>query len=250
MPKGNPKGKGVDVAKNPLQGKTPNQGKIGFYHLEDRVIALKQAGCTITEIQDTINTKYLTEPDQFLSRMSISRFLSKHMEDYKDLDQRYQNYTVNEYNELLDMLQYSEGQLEVAERTLADIRKAAKETRDFPLDKLEEVQKEVSQVKLGKSTMTVLEKLLDKARKGDRYVNPKDVTALMNATEKALARRQSILSDLVGIKEKIYSFIAMQQIISTIMQKVKDKDIELYAEIRNEFNSDPMIREAFKKIKQ
>lgn len=209
MPKGNPPGKGItNIEKNPLQGLP--QSKIEFYHLEDKVITLKRAGCTLQEIQDTINTKYLTEPDQFISIMSISRFLSKHFEDYKTTDQRYANFSLNEYNELLDMLQYSESQLEVAEKTLSDIRKGAKES--------------------------------------GMYANAKDIVALMNATEKSLARRQSILSDIVGIKDKIYNFIAMQQIVSTVMQKVKDKDILLYAEIKNEFNNDAKVSEYFKKI--
>lgn len=210
MPKGNPKGKApVAIETNPLQGMS-SQSKIEFYHLEDKVITLKRAGCTLQEIQDTINTKYLTEPDQFISIMSISRFLSKHFDDYKTTDQRYANFSLNEYNELLDMLQYSESQLEVAEKTLSDIRKEAKDT--------------------------------------GKYANAKDIVALMNATEKSLARRQSILSDIVGIKDKIYNFIAMQQIVSTVMQKVKDKDILLYAEIKNEFNNDAKVSEYFKKI--
>ena len=246
MPKGNPPGQGLqDYSKNPIHG--VGQSKIEFYNLQDVAIDLKKAGCSLQEIQEVINTKYLNGDDQFISIMSLSRWLSKNFDDYDSTDLRKSNVSINEYNELLDMASYSENQLEIAERTLKDIRQAAKETRSFGTNKVQIIKDHMKTVK-DKEVKEILTAVLKYMDSADTFANPKDVVALMNSTEKTLARRQSILSDIVKIKEKIFSFTAMQTIIATAMNKVKAKDVELYAEIKNEFNNDPMIAEAFKKI--
>lgn len=199
---------------NPLHGNS-TMSKVDFYQLGTIVRQLKESGCTLQQIQTEINTKYLTEESQFLSLMSLSRWIGKNMSNAKELDQRTSIATndvgISEYHELMEMIEYCNSQLELAEMSMNDIKKISRETR-LP-------------------------------------VNSKDVTNLINTTEKMIARKQALLASITQIKDKIYSWKAMNDIITIVTEKVKAKDLSLYGEIIHEIKSDPMLIEAYKKLK-
>lgn len=195
---------------NPLHGNS-TMSKIDHYQLGDIVRKLRESGCSLNEIQTEINTKYLTEENSFVSIMSLSRWINKNIDNSKDLDKRNSSYSIDEYQEYIEMLEYCNTQLEIAEVAMTDLKKSAKASGTF--------------------------------------VNAKDVTNLINSTQKMIAQKQAILAAIIVVKEKIYSFQAMNEIITIVTDKVKARDMTLYSEIISDIKNDPMLIAAYQKIR-
>ena len=196
---------------NPLHGNSTTS-KIDFYQLGDIVKSMRECGCTLDEIQTEINTKYLTEENQFVSKMSLSRWINKNIDNAKELDQRSnRDISINEYQELKEMIEYCDSQLEISELALHGLKEDSK-------------KKKVP-------------------------IRPGDITNIMNANEKTLARKQALLASITQIKEKMISWQTTFDIVNIILGKVKEKDLVLFAEIVGEIKTDPLLNQAFQSMK-
>lgn len=186
--------------------------KIDYYQLGDIVRKLRETGCTLEQIQTELNTKYLTEENQFVSIMSLSRWINKNIDNAKELDQRTnQEVDISEYQELLDMVKYCDSQLETSELTMHGLKKQAKEQK-IPM-------------------------------------SAKDVTNLMNCNEKILSRKQALLASITQVKEKMISWKTTFEIVNIILEKVREKDLVLFADISSEIKANPLLNQAFQSMK-
>ena len=193
----------------PLQG--INISRIDFYQIGDKVSKLRSSGATLQEITDEINQKYLPADAVPINAMTCSRWIKKNLSASDNVDQRQsEDYSCNEHQELLDMLQFINNQLEIAEGLLSDIRKEAKEKK---------------------------------------VTNGKEVRDVLFILEKLTARKQSILASLTEVKAKIYSFSNLNEIIRIALDIVKTKDMLLYADVIEEIKKNPSLVEAYRKIR-
>lgn len=223
--------------------------KIDYYNLGDKVLELRSKGFSITEITDYINTNLLKEPNQFVSRMSIHRYIQKHMKNPEEYDQRKTDpAAINELNELNDLLTYVDGQLEIAEGTLRDMKAASKARKGIDDEKIKELRAALKSCDMDTKYKKEFRDILDLFDDIDPYQNVKDITSVMNATEKALARKQSILANIIDWKSKVYTFMSLQKILTTTMNIVREKDITAYAEVKETFNNNPVIQQCFRYI--
>ena len=87
----------------------------------------------------------------------------------------------------------------------------------------------------------------EKLNAGERPTG--NIKDLVMAVERLYARKQALIGSIKNTQEKIYTFTAVQSIVSKIMDAVKIKNIDLYMEIKNEIINDPMMQECFRKIK-
>lgn len=223
--------------------------KIEFYNLGDKVLEMRRKGFSITEITDYLNTEILKEPKQFVSRMSVHRYIQKHMKHPEDYDQRKSSpAAINELNELNDLLSYVDGQLEIAENTMRDMKQASKARRGLDNEKMKRLKDAVKNSDMDAKDKRDLTSILELFDSIDPFQNVKDVTSLMNATEKSLGRKQSILANIIEWKSKVYTFMSLQRILTQTMNIVKEKDITAYTEVKETFNSDPIVQECFRYI--
>ena len=245
MPMSNPK-----TAKRSLTAVSSGNGsKVDYYNVGDKVLEMKKNGFSITEITDYCNTELLKEEGQYLSRMAVQRYIQKNLRAYKEFDQRKgENSTINELNELMEMLEYTEGQLDTLEKCLNDVNSSAKVRRGFTDDELSQLTLAVKSGTLDPSEQEKLLTMLEEYEKVSPFTSSKDITALVNSSEKTLARRQSILANIIQWKEKVLTFTSLQKVVSTLMTKVKERDVASYVDTMEEFDNDPVIQECFKHI--
>lgn len=209
--------------------------KIEHYHLGELVVNLRKNGCTLNDITNTINDKYLASEGAEISSMAVSRYLDKVPEALLETAVEKTNNSINEYNEYARMLSLTESQLEVLEKNQRALRgKAASAT-------VRQVSKIISELP-DKAARTLLGHCLS------IYINPsvKDSIALITASEKVIGRRQSLIGDMLQCKEKLFGYAQMQQLIDGIMKIVATSDLELYARICNEYSE--TIKAMFMKI--
>ena len=200
----------TSVTSNPLHG--INKPKIEIYGLQKEIIEMKKAGNSLKAIVDEMNTKYLTEENQFISVNSLSRWLRANMEDYEKYDQRNnQEVDISEYQEYLQMVEYCDLQLETCEIALHDLKKQAKENK-CPIP-------------------------------------AKDVTNLMNCNQKTLAQKQALLAAITSMKDRMINWKLTFDIVNIILEKVKERDLVLFSEIVNIVKSDPLMNQVFQSMK-
>ena len=225
-----------------------NGSKIDFYQIGDKVLELKVQGFSITEITDYCNTELLTEEGQFVSRMAVERYIQKNLKNYKELDKRRTPSQINELNEMYDMLEYADGQLEIIEQATKELKDSAAWRRGVSNKRIDELIKKAKSNDFDAADCETLVEILTNFKKVPPYNNARDVVALVNSSEKTLARRQSLLANIIQWKDKVYTFTALQKIVTTLMTKVKQRDVGAYVDVQKEFNADPLIQECIKYI--
>jgi hypothetical protein len=206
----NPHGKPpVPDGSNPLQGLA--QSKIDFYNLGHIVKKLRNTpGVSLIDITNELNEKYLPE-DAKISVMAVSRYCNKHVKD--DIDLRCsEEMAINIYGEEVDMLNIITEEIETIQIYLNQFK---------------------SEVKKGSDVTLVAGKVKD----------------LLFLLDKLIARKGAILANIGNTQEKIYNYVNMNNIITIVLDEVKNKDLTLYADIVEKIKSNPMLIEMYKKIR-
>lgn len=99
------------------------------------------------------------------------------------------------------------------------------------------------------TTEGFLENINDEASVGGK-IDIKEFSSLSHTLNKLIERHSSLTTKIAETQAKIYSYSAVQTIIEAVFDKVKKKDKELFKEIEAEIKLDPMLAEAFKRIRR
>jgi hypothetical protein len=194
---------------SPLQGMPVS--RIDYYHLGDIVRKLRlDSRMSVMEITEYINDHHFKDEDIKISHMAVQRWINKHIKE--DVDNRVKDYSPNVYRETLEMMDCLSEQIEVINIYIDAVKKGIK-------------------------------------KKEDIKANGKELKELIYLSEKLLARKQSILHDLGQMHEKVYSYSAVNEIISIILEKAKKENPLMHSEIIAFIKTNPALAEALRKIK-
>lgn len=199
---------GKDVPLSPLHG--IQQSKIDYFALGETVRKLRNSGLSLVEITDELNTKYVTDPSYKISTMSVCRWVDKNMSE--EIDLRYSEETaINVYREYSNDLKTITEQIDNIKIYIDHFNK---------------------EIKGGTDITSVASKIKD----------------MQGSLEKLLSKKHVMLQSIFAMQEKVYSYTACVDIVNRVMQMVKERDKEMFADISLEIKSDAMLAEAFKKI--
>lgn len=188
---------------------TGTGNKIDRLGIGSDIIDLYSRNKSQKEIVRIINEKYkLTGSVNQINQMNVSRYIRKH--NISDTETYEENHAINVYEQECEMLK--------------SVNMIA-ETIELELDNYRD------ELKMGKNAS-----------------NLKYVKDLVLAVEKLYARKLALIGSIKNTQEKIYGFAAAQAIVSKIMNIIQEKNIELFADIKAEIASDPMMQECFRKI--
>jgi hypothetical protein len=187
--------------------------KVEELGIQDTVRGLKEAGLSYLNIANEVNAKKLCGTGQTVSPMSVMRWCHKYMpDDYSDQDTN----AINIYRHAVSLLNALSSQLDLLDTYIDNFSKEAN--------------------KLGVGS-NVLEDM-------------KQINALMSTYEKMSNRKIALLGTIGQYQEKVYSFMSASEIVNTVLNAVKDKDVTMYAELTQQIKSDPMLAECYRKIKE
>ena len=201
----------VPNGSNLLQGNT-QQNKIDFHNLGYLVKKLRNAGGTHISIAEEINTTILKDNNIKVSSSGVWRWMKENIPD-DETDLRTNNDAINIYLEECDMLKSVSKQVDPFESTIDVLNRGLKKNEDI---------------------LSVTRQLKE----------------LMLTYEKILSNKQRLVNSIGLTQEKIYSYINYSTIINMVMDKVKSRDLTLYADIVEDIKSDAMLAECYRKIQQ
>jgi len=180
------------------------------FGLHDIVGKLVNAGLSITNILEEINTKYM--PDgKTVSKTALYRYVAREFPNRDD--NRRNDSQLNVYKEYLN-------QMDIVDKQLAMIQTCMES-----LDK---------QIKKDEDVLRVT----------------KEINAFSSTLEKLLARKSQLVNSISVIQEKVFDFTRVYDIVKVIMNDVMESDKTLYADIMNKLKDDDYFREFIKGIRK
>lgn len=187
---------------------------IDFYGLQSEVRKLREAGLGVISIAKEISEKHLIPKGvKGISHGCVSRWCEANIPNNSSYDGRKKiEGTINVYNEYKDMLQ----------------------TTQMLIDKLSAYVEELD------SKVTEVDDITSHA---------KTVKELAFSVEKQISRKLVLVDKVMEVQEKVYNFMAVTTIVELIMNKVKERDLTLFADISADIKADPMLAEAYRRIK-
>lgn len=193
------------VTDNPLHGATIN--KIVLLGLSEKADELRAAGCSLSEITQTLNEKYLTDSDYKVSVMSVQRYFDR-WSKLEKTDNRKTEENVNVYNEYKMLYEITLDSLEAVHANIMELKKNkaenAKEIRENSF--LAE--------KLTARCQNILQSMADIMAKIYNYMNYQKVIEMIF----------EIINEECGVetKGKIINRIRQNPELSILMKKIED----------------------------
>jgi len=197
----------------PSKTKNPLQGssqhKVITLGIQDEVKEGLDAGTGVNALAKTLNATILKDSKVKISGMGILRWADKY---YSEGQRETTEHAVNLYSHYVEMLNQISKQMDVQSVCIHDLSKKSEESVD------------------------------------DIMNTSKALNASMLTWEKLGARKIVLLQTLGSIQEKVYGYIAASEVVDITMKAVKDKDAELYSEIKAILSTNAEYMELFRKI--
>lgn len=193
---------------NPIQG--GNEFKVDVLGLQSIVKAGRAEGVGYIRLAKEINEKQLNGSNVKISHTAIKKWCDKNLTE-EDTVQRSTNSAINLYTNNVDMLESLNKQLDILSTYIDEINSTVKTSED------------VARV-------------------------TKDIKELMMTFEKLSARKQLLLNTIGEIQEKVYAWSSASEVATITLQAVKDKDLLLFAEIKEKLQENKMYMELMRKI--
>lgn len=187
------------------------QSLIDLYHLGEDVLAMKRRGMSTLRIANMLNSEYkdLLNKD-VITASNVQAWVRKNIDEYKNADK--QREVLNTYNEQQKLLNIVDKQIDVTSVFIDEFESLLSSGED-------------------------LENIYKRLR-----------TATQDL-EKYIARKQSILTQMQSIQDKIYSVQVLSEINQSILQTLKEENIDVYNRVIEKMKVNPILLEAYEKAK-
>lgn len=201
-------------AQHDIQGKG-TMSKIDFYGLGAYIKALrenkgKDKRMSYDKIAKELNEKYCKGDIPRISKTAVVNWCRKNI-DEDDAPYETDNMVINVYHQECEMLKTLDRTLETIE-VMVDIMNTNMDSGETP--------------------------------------SVKDLRDIASSLSQLIAQKKSLINSIEVTQEKIYNYMAVTEIINTVMRLVQEKDEFLYAQIKEQMSKNPMLLEAFRRIKQ
>ena len=184
--------------------------KVDELGIGENVLALREIGLSFLKIATQINETQLVGTGQKISPMSVMRWCNRNVPD--DYANIDEN-AVNIYRHAVNLMHALDSQLELLDTYIDSFSKEATNQKDI-------------------------------------VAVSRQVTAYMNTYEKLSNRKVALLGTIQQMQEKVYSFSAVSRYVEILLERIKEKDIGLYAEVLQEIKTDPLLIECYRKIQK
>ncbi len=201
-------------AQNDIEGKG-NVSKIDFYGLGAYIKALREnkgspKQMSYDKVAKELNEKYCKGDIPRISKSAVVNWCKKNINEDDSLYMD-DNSTINVYRQECEMLKTLDKTLETIE-VMVDIMNTNMDDGEMP--------------------------------------SIKDLKDISSSLSQLISQKKSLINSIEVTQEKIYNYMAVSDFVNTVMDTIKEKDLELYAQIKESLGKNPMLAEAFRRIKK